>query len=82
VVAVLPLAALPIPLNTPVVVLLDVYVISSVPISIVPSDGKFADFLSVMSLVDDVLDIAVFKEVVLVVCEKSLKLNNTSALPS
>jgi hypothetical protein len=35
-----------------------------------------------MSLVDDVLDIAVFKEVVLVVCEKSLKLNNTSALPS
>ena len=74
-VAVLPLAALPIPPNTPVVVLFDVYVISSVPISIVPSDGKFIDFLSVMSLVDDVLDIAFFKAVVLVVWEISLNVN-------
>ena len=65
----LPLAALPMPLNTPVVVLLEVYVISSVPMSMVPSDGKFADFLSVMSLVDYVLLIAVFKAVVLVVAE-------------
>ena len=47
-----------------------------------PSDGKFVDFLSVISLVDDELVIAVFNDVVLVVCEKSLKLNNTSALPS
>jgi hypothetical protein len=70
------------PLNTPVVVLFDVYVINSVPISIVPSDGKFVDFLSVISLVDDELVIAVFNAVVLVVAEKSLKLNNTSALPS
>ena len=70
------------PLNTPVVVLFDVYVINSVPISIVPSDGKFTDFLTVMSLVDDELVIAFFSAVVLVVCEKSLNVNNTSALPS
>ena len=78
----LPFAPRAIPLNTPVVVLFDVYVISSVPISIVPSDGKFADFLSVISLVDDELVIAFFSAVVLVVCEKSLNVNNTSALPS
>ena len=82
VVAVLLLAPRAMPPNTPVVVLFDVYVINSVPISIVPSDGKFTDFLSVMLLVDDELVIAVFNDVVLVVCEKSLNVNNTSALPS